>query len=228
MNESVPELRAAAKMLGQSDDWPRVNQLARSEARRDRMIAGYALASHLLRGNGGDTATLLVCDPEWQVREAAAFSVRHASIRGFAAVRALLSDWSQTSSPFMHRALLVVARQPRTQGGEVIDEILDLLGPTFRDRHPYVRKNVAFCLRHLSRTHPDRLLPRLLLMATSGSSEEAWCACKGLTAELAAGFQRDVDGILAALYRRHDVPERTLASAAREVSLSNACRAEAS
>jgi hypothetical protein len=215
MGESVAVLRTRAQGLQAPESWDAVASLSISAHKEERMVAGYALTGHLLAGHdgGGKVATDLVDDEEWEVREAAAFGVRSASVRDFTRVLPLLRCWAESSSSRQHRALLVVARQTAKQGKANVAALMPLVKRCVADRDPYVKKNVAFALRHLARTQPDSLLG-LLSDLSVGDEHDAWCATKGLTPALFETRPVESGAIVRALRGRRS---RTVARALRAV-----------
>lgn len=135
----------------------------------ERMVAGYAVSWWAVEApeSAFEVATELVTDEVWEVREAATFGVRAALIADAEAVMPLMRVWAVAADARQHRAFLVAARQPTSQSGGVVDELLSLMAVPLSDPDPYVRRNISFAVRYLARNQLARLVRQLPIWARS-------------------------------------------------------------
>lgn len=154
---SVADMRRAAVVLARRPDaLDALESMAGSALPADRMTAGYALSAVVqdFPDRARSIATRLAQDDAWEVREAATFGIRDSSLTVPDVVANVLQSWSESDSSRLHRAVLVVARQPKRQKREFVVHALRCMERALHDDDAYVRKNIPFAVRYLARNQP--------------------------------------------------------------------------
>jgi HEAT repeat protein len=197
-----------------------------SPIREARSVAGYAMAWALLDlgQQAWATADRLIEDDDWTVREAATFGARDALITSYSTAAPCVRRWAEAKeSDRAHRAFMVIARQPGRQRDDAVAEMISLLPVPLSDPAPYVRKNIAFCLHYLGRTHAVMLAEHMRRWAAEPNEYLQRACLIGITEKLALTAPSDVGEIVGTLRTSAYKSVRTKAesvviSSPREVS----------
>ena len=190
---SVADLRRAAAVIARRPDaLDALESMAGSDLPADRMTAGYALSGVVQESpdRAHRLATQLAQDDAWEVREAATFGIRDSSILFPDVVAPVVKSWSESDSTRLHRAVLVVARQPKRQDPVFVVHAIGWMELALHDDDPYVRKNIPFAVRYIARNQP--VLTRKCAPHWAASTIWGW-----QLAALAAARSGCLDGPLA-------------------------------